>query len=150
MRTSSFRSLITLSVLALITPGITYTQIPDVQDELQIRNKLSLFSLSLMVVAAMSSPTPGGHKKGPPGPPSGTYGGISQSCSASQSSIHCCNTNGNKVNKGKGKDKHVSWADGSELLVCSQIVGKWPMSHGTLCARRSRKGKLTVSFFPHS
>lgn len=47
MRTSSFRSLLTLSFLALITRGITYTQFPNAQDELQIRNKLSLYSLAV-------------------------------------------------------------------------------------------------------
>ncbi|KAL8940273.1 MAG: hypothetical protein Q9211_002357 [Gyalolechia sp. 1 TL-2023] len=43
MRASSFRSLLPLSLLALITRGITY----NAQVEPQIRNKLSLYSLAV-------------------------------------------------------------------------------------------------------
>lgn len=77
----------------------------------------ALFNLALVASAALSAAAP---SKGPPGPPKGSLGSVSQSCSASQSSIHCCQANGNKV----GSKKNVYYPDGSAQLVCSQITGK--------------------------
>ena len=82
-----------------------------------INMHFSFAALVLVASAALATPAP---SKKPPGPPKGTYGGISQSCSASQSSIHCCKANGNKV----GNKKDVYYPDGSAQLVCSQITGK--------------------------
>ena len=82
-----------------------------------INMQFSILSFALIASAALSAAAP---KKGPPGPPSGTYGGVSQSCSASQSSIHCCQANGNK----NGDKKNVYYPDGNAQLVCSQITGK--------------------------
>ena len=83
--------------------------------------KFSLFSTALLMgiglSAAAPSAEPNKSKKGPPGPPDGSYGSVSQSCSASQSSIHCCQANG-----GQGKNHHVRHQDEEYNLVCSQLV----------------------------
>ncbi|KAI9872246.1 MAG: hypothetical protein M1830_001872 [Pleopsidium flavum] len=85
--------------------------------------KLSIFSLAVLLSVGLVSaaPSPGGSKsksKGPPGPPSGTFGSASQSCSGSQSSIHCCNSNGGQ---GKSHGKNVFHDGETYNLVCSQI-----------------------------
>ena len=81
--------------------------------------KFSLFSTTLLMAIGLSTAAPfaePGKPKDPPGPPDGTYGSVSQSCSASQSSIHCCQANG-----GQGKDHKVKYQDDQYNLVCSQI-----------------------------
>lgn len=89
---------------------------------------------------SVAAPAPNGSKgpKGPPGPPSGTVYGVSQSCSASQSSISCCNTRNNG-----GKKKNVYYPDGSAELTCSQIDGKLLYFDVPL---RSLKSTLTRGF----
>jgi hypothetical protein len=83
--------------------------------------KFSLLTLSLIAGAAFSVAAPNGkgHKKEPPGPPSGTFSGVSQSCTASQSSISCCNAKNNGSNK-----KNVYYPGGNAELTCSEINGK--------------------------
>lgn len=96
--------------------------------------KLSLLTLSLIAGAAFSVAAPGSKgPKGPPGPPQGTVYGVSQSCSASQSSISCCNTRINGGNK-----KNVYYPGGNADLTCSQIDGKFSLHVCCFSALRSR------------
>lgn len=87
--------------------------------------KLSIFSLAFLMGMTLSAALPNAEagkddkKKGPPGPPDSAYGSVSQSCSASQSSIHCCQANG-----GQGKDHKVKYQDQQYNMVCSQINGE--------------------------
>ncbi|KAL8784309.1 MAG: hypothetical protein Q9213_004067 [Squamulea squamosa] len=85
--------------------------------------KFSIFSTILLMGVGLSAAAPsaepngdGKDKKHPPGPPDGSYGSVSQSCSASQSSIHCCQANG-----GQGKSHHVKYKNDEYNLVCSQL-----------------------------
>ncbi|KAL9000357.1 MAG: hypothetical protein Q9188_005693, partial [Gyalolechia gomerana] len=78
-----------------------------------------LMGISLSIAAPSAEPGKD-KKKGPPGPPEGSYGSVSQSCSASQSSIHCCQANG-----GQGKSHHVKYKDDEYNLVCSQLSGEY-------------------------
>ncbi|KAL8749766.1 MAG: hypothetical protein Q9199_007490, partial [Rusavskia elegans] len=82
--------------------------------------KFSLISTVLLTGISLSiaapSAEPGKGKKSPPGPPDASYGSVSQSCSASQSSIRCCQANG-----GQGKSHHVKYKDDEFNLVCSQL-----------------------------
>jgi len=96
--------------------------------------KLSLFSTALFMAIGLSAALPNGkhgkddnndnnddeeNKKSPPGPPNSSYGSVSQTCSASQSSIHCCQANG-----GQGKNHQVKYQNNQYNLVCSQITGE--------------------------
>jgi len=85
--------------------------------------KFSLFSTALLMAVGLSAAAPSAEpnkdKKSPPGPPNASYGSVSQSCSASQSSIHCCQANG-----GQGKNHQVKYQDQQYNLVCSQITGE--------------------------
>ncbi|MCJ1363919.1 hypothetical protein MMC16_003028, partial [Acarospora aff. strigata] len=84
--------------------------------------KLFVFSLALLLstglVSAAPNPVAGGSKsKGPPGPPSKSFGSLKQSCSAKQSSIRCCNQTKN------GKSSHkVNYGGESYDLQCNQIT----------------------------
>jgi len=75
--------------------------------------KFSLLTLTLIAGAAFTAAAP---KKAPPGPPNVTVSGASQSCSASQSSISCCNAKNNGSNK-----KNVYYEGGNAELTCSEI-----------------------------
>ncbi|KAI4133845.1 MAG: hypothetical protein LQ347_002019 [Umbilicaria vellea] len=85
--------------------------------------KVTIFGLLALLSVGMSvaapSPHPGKNgKDGPPGPPSYNMGKIKQQCSAKQSSISCCNSNGG----GSGKGKSVFWPSGSNNQACDQIT----------------------------
>lgn len=96
-----------------------------------------------MTFATLSVAAPKGPKE-PPGPPSGSLSSVSQSCSASQSSISCCNSSKNKG----GHSKNVYWQGGNAQLLCNQINGKWLQSPGALSSSQLETD-ADLFLFPH-
>ncbi|KAK5012284.1 hypothetical protein BJ546DRAFT_1062607 [Cryomyces antarcticus] len=68
----------------------------------------------------MAAPSPA---PGPPPPPKKGVSSVSQSCSASQSSISCCNvSNGNPSGPPKKGQSVVAYPNGGNVIDCSIIV----------------------------
>lgn len=88
--------------------------------------KLSLFSLAVVLSAGLvaAAPSPEAKKSKynePPPPPPRSAQSVSQTCSASQSSVKCCNQASSVGSKGH----KVYYGENTFDLQCSQIVCKY-------------------------
>jgi len=114
--------------------------------------KFSLLSLAVLLSAGVASALPHawagegegegkGKHHGPPGPPSGSYESASQSCSASQSSIHCCNQGGSGPRNHK-----VGYIGSTYDMQCSQVGGKFSPVHFAAFALSTHNFSQLVRF----
>ena len=97
----------------------------SVVDKMKLSAYLGFVAL-LAAGFAAAAPAPGGEgskPKKPPGPPPGKFSSAQQQCSASQSSISCCNTSSTK-NHGSHT---VNTNDGAYSMDCNQIIGESPL-----------------------
>ncbi|KAL8916775.1 MAG: hypothetical protein Q9172_006130 [Xanthocarpia lactea] len=81
--------------------------------------KYSLVGAAIIAGTVMTAAAPL-HEKGPLGPRSEFYAGVSQICSEGQSSVHCCEANGNKADD----KKEVYYSGGSNRVKCRELGGK--------------------------
>ena len=101
-----------------------------------INMQFSVISLAMLLSAglAIAAPAPVPGPPGPPPPPPGkSVASISQSCSASQSSISCCNESGGpppgpKGGKGPASPAQVAYNGQIFNLQCSQIIGEYTIA----------------------
>ncbi|KAL8651064.1 MAG: hypothetical protein Q9210_003470 [Variospora velana] len=81
--------------------------------------KYSLVGATIIAGTVMTAAAPV-DEKGPLGPRSESYAGVSQICSEEQGSVHRCEANGNKADD----KKEVYYSGGNNQLKCSELGGK--------------------------